>query len=241
VSSTLAARLGGIATATAAALVIVGIAIVPFLTPAWVAFEQGRSDALAWTGLSPAELRFATDSILRDLLIGGDFRIVMGSDGLLLNEREIGHMRDVQSVFAWFGLLVVIAAGSLVLLHRGARRLGHPERWWSAVGTGARWLIVGVVVGGIVAALAFDVAFEVFHRLFFSGGSYLFDPRTDRLVQLFPFAFWSETTIVLGGLIVVLAAIVAVAAARRARTVMATAVSPGTAAPGAGQPAEATR
>ena len=37
-----------------------------------------------------------------------------------------------------------------------------------------------------------------FHRIFFAGGTYLFDPRTERLVQLFPDQFWSETSIVLG-------------------------------------------
>ena len=67
--------------------------------------------------------------------------------------------------------------------------------------------------------------FELFHRLFFPAGSFTFDPRTDRLVQLFPFDFWSETTIVLGVVIVVLAALVwlvarrlAAAAARRRTT-----------------------
>ena len=60
-------------------------------------------------------------------------------------------------------------------------------------------------------------AFEIFHRLFFAGGSYTFDPRTDRLVQLFPFDFWSETTLVVGGMIVVLAALVWFGASRLAR------------------------
>jgi integral membrane protein (TIGR01906 family) len=80
-----------------------------------------------------------------------------------------------------------------------------------------RGLIVGIVIAGIIATFAFDAAFELFHRLFFPGGSYTFDPRTDRLVQLFPFDFWSETTIVLGVVIVVLAAVVAVVAGRKAR------------------------
>jgi uncharacterized membrane protein len=83
--------------------------------------------------------------------------------------------------------------------------MGHAERAWSAIGTAMKVLVGGIVVGAVVATVAFDAAFEVFHRLFFPGGSYTFDPRTDRLVQLFPFDFWSETTIVLGGVIVVLA------------------------------------
>ena len=53
--------------------------------------------------------------------------------------------------------------------------------------------------------VAFDQAFEVFHELFFAGGTYTFDPSTDRLVQLFPIQFWEETTLALGVVLVVIA------------------------------------
>jgi integral membrane protein (TIGR01906 family) len=95
--------------------------------------------------------------------------------------------------------------------------MGHPGRAWKAIRNGARGLAVGVVVAGVVAFFAFDAAFEIFHRLFFAGGSYTFDPGTDRLVQLFPFAFWSETTMAVGAAIIVLAIIVAALAGRRAQ------------------------
>jgi integral membrane protein (TIGR01906 family) len=68
-------------------------------------------------------------------------------------------------------------------------------------------------------AVAFDAAFEVFHRLFFAGGTYLFDPRTDRLVQLFPETFWSETATAVGAVILVLALGTAWFAGRRLRTI----------------------
>jgi uncharacterized membrane protein len=55
----------------------------------------------------------------------------------------------------------------------------------------------------------------MFHRLFFAGGSYTFDPTTDRLVQLFPFAFWDETAMVLGIVAAVVAGIVAIVAHQR--------------------------
>jgi integral membrane protein (TIGR01906 family) len=126
-------------------------------------------------------------------------------------------MRDVRGVFAGFFLLAAIAAAGLVVLVAGARRMGHPERAWSAISTGMRGLIVGIVATGVVAALAFDQLFEIFHELFFPAGSFTFDPRTDRLVQLFPFDFWSETTIVLGAVIVVVAALLSVVAGRLAR------------------------
>ena len=72
-----------------------------------------------------------------------------------------------------------------------------------------------MVVLGVVSLVAFDALFEVFHRIFFAGGTYLFDPRTERLVQLFPDQFWSETSIVLGIVLLGLAAIVGVLGHRR--------------------------
>ena len=71
------------------------------------------------------------------------------------------------------------------------------------------------VVGAFVV-LAFEAVFEVFHRLFFSAGSYTFDPRTDRLVQLFPFQFWSETAIAVGAVALAAAILTTWHASRRA-------------------------
>ncbi len=210
-------RVAGVLTAIATAVVITAIAIVPFLTPAWVSFEQGRAGSLQLTGFTPHELEYATNRVLGDLVLGGEFVIEMGSGAYLFNEREAAHMLDVQRVFGAFGVLAIAAALGLLTLYVGARRLGHPERAWSAIRNGARSLAVIVVVAGVVAVLAFEAAFEVFHRLFFAGGSYTFDPGTERLVQLFPFSFWSETTMAVGVVIVVLSIVVAAVAGRRAR------------------------
>ena len=217
VTRSLAERLAALKTALAAAVVVIAIAILPFLTPAWVSFEQGRTGAAALTGYTPAELNAATNSILHDLVIGPpEFAATVGGTPVL-EERERAHMRDVRGVFAAFGLLAVVAAVGLVVLAVGARRMGHPERAWAAISTGMRGLIVVILVAGVIAAVAFDAAFELFHQLFFPGGSYTFDPRTDHLVQLFPFDFWSETTVAVGVVIVVIAAVVGVVAGRRAR------------------------
>jgi integral membrane protein (TIGR01906 family) len=217
VGSSVASRIAAFVTAVATALVIVAISIVPFLSPQWVRFEQGRAEAAAWTGFTEPDLRLATDAILSDLVLGPPAFDVEVNGQPVLTEREQSHMRDVRAVFAGFAALAIVAAAGLVVSYVGARRRGHPERWWSAVRAGALGLIVGVVVGGIVAVFAFDAAFEVFHRLFFADGSYLFDPSTDRLVQLFPFAFWSETTIAVGAVIILLAVIVSWITRRRAR------------------------
>ena len=215
VTSTIPQRIAALVTAAATAVVIVAVSIPVFLTPQWVAFEQGRTGASGLTGFAPGELRAVTDSILHDLVFGGGFAVTAPADGRpVLDPRERAHMIDVRGVFRGFAMLAVVCAALLVAAVAGARRMGHPERAWRAVRSGSVAVAVGVVIAGGIALLAFDAAFEVFHRLFFPGGSYTFDPGTERLVQLFPFAFWSETTIALGGLILLLAAIVFVASGR---------------------------
>jgi integral membrane protein (TIGR01906 family) len=217
VSSSVSQRVAAFLTAVATAVVIVAVAILPFLTPAWVDFDQGWTGAQGYTGFSHDELRTATNSILADLVVGPpDFDVEIRGVPVL-EERERAHMRDVRGVFAGFAILAVLAAVFLVAAYAGARRLGHPERAWAAIRNGARGLAVGVVVAGLIAFFAFDAAFEVFHRLFFPGGTYTFDPATDRLVQLFPFDFWSQTTLAIGAVILVLTLVVAKVAGGRAR------------------------
>jgi integral membrane protein (TIGR01906 family) len=192
-----ASVLVGIATA----VVILALAIVPFVNPAWVSFEQGRARAEAWTGYSTPQLRQATDAILSDLVLGPPKFDVVVAGQEVLNARERQHMTDVRGVFVG---LAVLAVASLVVLFVAHRLLGGSARFWRAVRRGTAGLAIGVLVVGVIGAFAFDLAFDVFHRLFFAGGSYTFDPRTDRLVQLFPEQFWFETSLAVGALILLL-------------------------------------
>ena len=194
------------------ALVIVTLAILPFLTPPWLAFEQDRAQVPSWTGFSSADVAAVTNSIVGDLVVGPPAFDVALDGQPVLTERERGHMRDVRTVF--LGLWALTAAGVVVLL-LAAR--ADRTRFWRAVGRGAGVLAVGIVVAGVIALVAFDVLFEMFHRLLFPSGSYTFDPREERLVQLFPFQFWQETAIVVGGVIVLLAILVRWVAGARAR------------------------
>ena len=186
----------------ATAVVIISVAVLPFLSSPWLAFEQGRAESAAWTGYSEADVARVTNAIVEDLIAGPGFFDQEVAGEPVLNERERGHMRDVQTVFRG---LWVLAGASLIVL--GVAALTDRARFWHGVRRGAAVLAVGVVVLGVVALVAFDALFETFHRLFFAGGSYTFDPSTDRLVQVFPFVFWQETATAVGALIVVLCAV----------------------------------
>jgi integral membrane protein (TIGR01906 family) len=188
----------------ATALVIAALATLPFVNPVWVGFEQDRADAAAWTGYSPADLRSATDAILSDLVLGPPTFDVTVDGAPVLTERERAHMRDVRNVFAAFYLAAIGGAVVLAIAFVLEREPDARRRLWHRLGLTGRVVAVATVALGIMSVLFFDTAFELFHELFFPAGSYLFNPLTDRLVQLFPEQFWVETTIGVGVLIVVL-------------------------------------
>jgi integral membrane protein (TIGR01906 family) len=207
-----------------AAIVLLGASIAPFLAPPVVRFEQDRTNVSALTGLSPIELDRVTGSILADLVLWRDdfaVRPPLGSPprnapSTLLSDSDRAHMRDVRGVFGGFWLAVL--AGLAVLVIAARRTTGDAAAraaTWRAVGRGARALAVLIAVAGAFAIVAFDAAFELFHRLLFSG-NYTFDPATDKLVQLFPEAFWSDIAIAVGAVVIVASIVVAWVAKQRA-------------------------
>lgn len=212
-SRSLGGLLGRIAIGGATILVLIGIGLAPFWTPAWLYPAQDRAQADAWTGWSPGVVHAVTGSVLSDVIFGPpDFAQVV--DGRpVFDEAERGHMRDVHRVVV--ELVAVVAAAAVVLV-AGWRIARGSSAFWRAVRTGAAVLGVGVVALGLVTVVAFDTAFEVMHRLFFPAGTYAFDPRTSRLVQLLPEQLFFESGIALGAVLIILAVVVWVIADRRA-------------------------
>jgi len=210
----LAQRIAAVITAIATPCVIIGAAVLLFLNPIWVGFEQDRSDVTRITGYTSAQVHDVTGSILSDLVFGPpDFDATVNGVAVL-EQRERSHMVDVRTVLMSLGLLALAATVLLAGLMVASR--GKPW-FWRAVGTGASVLVGGVIVVGVAFALFFDQAFELFHEIFFPPGTYMFDPRTDRLVQLFPDQFWSETSVAIALAVLLLAFLVVLEARRLGR------------------------
>ena len=197
-----------VARARQPSLLLVSAGVVGWLSEILVGSTEA---AIQTSDFTTEELRVATDAILADLVFGGDFAVEVNGQPVL-NERERGHMADVRSVFRGLWVLAIISVVVLVAASRRADR----GRTWRAVRGGAIGLSIGVVIAGVVGFFAFDQLFELFHKIFFPAGSYLFDPLTDRLVQLFPFTFWFETAMVVGVVIIGVSVVVAFVAGRRA-------------------------
>lgn len=191
----------------AAALVIVALAILPFLTPLWMSFGQARAQATAWTGFTDPELRSVTDAIVHDLVLGPPtFDVALpGQTTPVLNPNERAHMRDVRGVFAGFYMVAIGGAVVLGVAFWLARERAARARLWRRLSRSGTVIAIVTVVGGGAGVLVFDQAFTLFHEVFFPGGNWAFDPRVDKLVQIFPDQFWSDTTIGVGVVIVALA------------------------------------
>jgi integral membrane protein (TIGR01906 family) len=195
-----------IVVAAATVVVIAAVSVVPFLNPLWVSFEQDRAGAAALTGFSPDQVHAVTSDVLHDLIVGPPTFAQTVSGSAVFSERERAHLVDVRSAFVAFGAVALL--GALILVN--VALASHRATWYRrAMGIGALGVAIAVALGAFVVTLAFEQAFEIFHRLLFAGGTYSFDPTTDRLVQLFPIRFWEETALVVGLVMVVVSVIVA--------------------------------
>jgi integral membrane protein (TIGR01906 family) len=203
--------LGTVLVVVATPCVAVAVAVLLFLNPIWVGFDQGRSDVVQLTGYTPTQVSQVTGSILSDLVFGPPNFDVTVNGAPVLDVHERSHMADVRGVLMSLGLVALMAA--LILVAVGLASRGRWWFWW-AVQAGGKVLLGGVVVVGLAFALFFDQAFELFHEVFFAPGTYMFDVRTEKLVQLFPDQFWSETSVAIAAAVLVLGLIVVFAAGR---------------------------
>ncbi len=165
---------------------------VEYRTPGFPPDDYGFTlqDRLKWSKISidylinNAEISFLGNQTLPD-----------GSP--LLTCRELSHLHDVKRVVKpvlWIGYAVwffIIATGLWARFGVG----------WSEFIHGLRrggWLTVGVVaVIGTFAGVNFWQFFTIFHELFFSGNSWLFE-YSDTLIRLFPLPFWEDAFLFAG-------------------------------------------
>lgn len=128
-----------------------------------------------------------SDALVRDLLTGGNFDAPLNA-APLLSASERSHLVDVGSLFRLLMAAGALAVAVLIALYRRKRRW-----FFQGLHDGALLLGAGAAVVGGAFALAFDATFTFAHELLFPAGNWMFNPATDRLVQLYPMSFWVWT------------------------------------------------
>lgn len=190
-------------TAISTAFLILGLVVVLMLTPAYIHAALDDAGSAGFLGVTPAQAHDLSDRTVGELVFGpATFAFPMEDGGpTFYDAAEVSHLRDARAVF--YGFLAAVVA-ALVVLAAGVVRSGRAASFWRAVARGALGLSAAFAIVGALFLVAFDAAFTLFHEVFFPGGNWSFDPRTEHMVQLYPIPFWERTTTVLGALAIVL-------------------------------------
>ncbi len=197
------------------AIAIVGVAAVILLLPPVMnlGLEIGGSAGLL--GVAPEVARRASELSVQELLIGpGSFTFAATPGGPpFYGPAEASHMQTVRIVvYGFFGL--VLAGAIAVAL--STRRMIGPDAL-RAVRLGATGLVLVFAAIGVGLVVAFDPLFTLFHRIVFPGGGWIFDPTSQRIVQLYPTPFWEFAAGTLAGLSVAIGLLVIVVTTVRLR------------------------
>ena len=189
-------KLLAVAEAVLIALIILAGAIaVPILCRPFYYLHIGPMELAERVNLSVQEVKTAYNEMM-DFCMGLTDNFSTGV--LSWSEEGKAHFVDVRKLFV-LDLWVLAAAAVLWIvlrLVRGkepARLMGHTPGFWSAIGLGTVFL----VVGGL-AATNFERAFVIFHQIFFPGkDNWLFDPQFDQIIQILPEAFFRNCAILI--------------------------------------------
>ncbi len=185
------------------ALLPVRVIMQPWIIP----FEYGHLPPDVF-GMSPAErLRLGLDGLTSVTVNDPEMKVLrqarFDNGELAFTEREIGHMLDVQIVarnlFNAQAVALVLGLTAAALLYR--ERSARPALA-SALRTGALVTLLAVLGVGVFVAAAWNSFFTTFHRIFFTGDTWLF-AYTDTLIRLYPVQLWIEVTVMICSAIVV--------------------------------------
>ena len=173
-----------IAAAAFTLLALIALTLGLFLLPPVVHLLLDLANAAESLNVAAPVAHSLSDALVRDLLVGGAFDVPLNGEPLL-SASERSHLVDVGVLFRI--LMIAGAASTAVLTALFIRK----RRWfYQALHDGALLLGTGAVIVGGAFAFAFDATFTFAHELLVPAGNWVFNPATDRLVQLYPMNFW---------------------------------------------------
>lgn len=183
------------------------MALLPLLTPSFMHPALDAAGSAGWLGVSEPQAHALSDRAVEELILGPGTFGFPGPDGApFLDADERRHLGDARTLLLGTLGVGVLAIALLALAFLRAPADARPGLW-RAVATGAAITAVATLVLGLAGAFAFDPLFRLFHEVAFPGGNWAFDPGTQRLVRLYPTAFWQLAVAALGILIVAISAL----------------------------------
>jgi len=161
-------------------------------------------DMPAYTGHTYEEIKAAFDEVLDFLTLPGR---EFGTGVFPHSEEGASHFADCKGLFT-LNLVALLISAAVVITLTVLRRLGkftpaRPLGYPIPLTVGLSLLgLFGLLV--IIVAVDFQKAFHVFHAIFFPGkDNWLFDPRTDGIIEVMPSQFFMNCGILIAGSIIV--------------------------------------
>ncbi len=195
--------------------ILIMFSIRVLFTPLFLVFEYN------FPGFPPDPYGFSTEERLKwgSLSIqylfnnsGPEFlgNLAFDNGTHIYNEREVSHMLDVKVLLKQSLTVFYIILGLYLLVIAWLIRKKEMFIFWNAASQGG-WLTVAIIGFIFIAImLGFDALFTNFHRLFFTGDTWLFN-YSDTLIRLFPMRLWQDAFIFMGIITLALALFFAIA------------------------------
>lgn len=178
-------------------------------------YEYGfnKYDVSEATGIGDAELLMAAQGLIHyfnsnEEPIQITVLTLEGEEIDLFNEREVTHLKDVKGLIGLCYHLQEATLGCIAAFIIGGfiwqRKRFSPSLAKGALGGGALTIAL-LIIMGIVALTSFNWLFLSFHRLFFSGDSWIL---TGYLPQMFTPGFFNDAALFIVGATVVEALVI---------------------------------
>jgi len=119
----------------------------------------------------------------------------------LFNQRELSHMLDVKNLTQTALKIWLILSILYIALFFLAWKVKFLIDFYKSVINGG-WLTIGLIILILIGVfVSFETLFTDFHRIFFTGDSWLFY-TSDSLIRLFPERLWQDVFFAIGGIAV---------------------------------------
>ncbi len=169
-------------------------------------YSFSQHDAVETTGVPREDLDRAAREIIAYFGSGHQPYLTIevsinGEPTPLFKERELLHMRDVRELFQSTFFVQEIALALVVLYVAGVvityRRAAIDRLARQVLVAGAAITVVLTLAAGAML-VGFHWLFTQFHLISFANDWWMLNPRTDRLVQMFPDGFWFDVAMGVG-------------------------------------------
>jgi integral membrane protein (TIGR01906 family) len=204
----------GLVRNVAVLLFIIAVPVALFTTNVRIALNEPRVyeyaadhyDTPATTGISREETLRAGAELRAYFNRGGDEPVFIrvqrdGEPVSLFNARETEHMVDVkdlvQTTFRVQELSIVFILAYIVGVFIWAREGSLQSLARQVLLSGLVGLVTIAAIGAF-AVSGFDAFWERFHVVLFTNDLWQLDPDTDRLIQMYPEAFWEDVVMWIG-------------------------------------------